>query len=92
MREHNLENVDADLPRNQLIVVTGISKSGKSSLAFGTIYAEAQRLYLDSISPYARRLFGQMPVPVVTSTEELRDADDSLIVIEHNPDVIHRAE
>lgn len=51
-REHNLKNVDVDLPRDQLVVFTGVSGSGKSSLAFGTIYAEAQRRYLESVSPY----------------------------------------
>ena len=58
-REHNLKNVDVDLPRDALVVFTGISGSGKSSLAFGTLFAEAQRRYLDSISPYARRLIDQ---------------------------------
>src|ERR1700755_2564612 len=64
-REHNLKNVDVEIPRDALVVFTGISGSGKSSLAFGTLYAEAQRRYLESVSPYARRLFHQMPVPVV---------------------------
>lgn len=64
-REHNLKNVDLKLPRNALVVFTGVSGSGKSSLAFGTLYAEAQRRYLESVSPYARRLFHQMQVPEV---------------------------
>lgn len=64
-REHNLKNIDVDLPRDALVVFTGVSGSGKSSLAFGTLYAEAQRRYLESVSPYARRLFHQMPVPEV---------------------------
>jgi excinuclease ABC subunit A len=64
-REHNLKNVDVDIPRDALVVFTGVSGSGKSSLAFGTLYAEAQRRYLESVSPYARRLFHQMPVPDV---------------------------
>ena len=55
-REHNLKNVDVDRPRDALVVFTGVSGSGKSSLAFGTLYAEAQRRYLESVSPYARRL------------------------------------
>ena len=55
-REHNLKNVDLDIPRDALVVFTGVSGSGKSSLAFGTLYAEAQRRYLESVSPYARRL------------------------------------
>jgi excinuclease ABC subunit A len=64
-REHNLKNVSLEIPRDALVVFTGVSGSGKSSLAFGTLYAEAQRRYLESVSPYARRLFHQMPVPVV---------------------------
>lgn len=64
-REHNLKNVSLRIPRDALVVFTGVSGSGKSSLAFGTLYAEAQRRYLESVSPYARRLFHQMPVPVV---------------------------
>src|SRR3982751_566604 len=64
-REHNLKHVDVDIPRGKLVVFTGVSGSGKSSLAFGTLYAEAQRRYLDSVSPYARRLFHQLSVPEV---------------------------
>ncbi|HEY6724893.1 MAG TPA: excinuclease ABC subunit UvrA [Polyangiaceae bacterium] len=64
-REHNLKNVDVDIPRGKLVVFTGVSGSGKSSLAFGTLYAEAQRRYLDSVSPYARRLFHQLSIPEV---------------------------
>ncbi|MES2257146.1 MAG: excinuclease ABC subunit UvrA [Pseudomonadota bacterium] len=73
-REHNLKDIDVDIPRNALVVFTGISGSGKSSLAFGTLYAEAQRRYLESVSPYARRLFHQMPVPEVQSIEGLPPA------------------
>ncbi|WP_332855407.1 excinuclease ABC subunit UvrA [Duganella sp. S19_KUP01_CR8] len=73
-REHNLKNVDVDLPRNALVVFTGVSGSGKSSLAFGTLYAEAQRRYLESVSPYARRLFHQMPVPEVDAIDGLPPA------------------
>ncbi len=73
-REHNLNNVDVDLPRDALVVFTGISGSGKSSLAFGTLYAEAQRRYLESVSPYARRLFHQMPVPDVDQIDGLPPA------------------
>ncbi len=62
-REHNLKNVDLDMPRDALVVFSGVSGSGKSSLAFGTLYAEAQRRYLESVAPYARRLFHQMGVP-----------------------------
>ena len=73
-REHNLKNVSVDIPRDALVVFTGVSGSGKSSLAFGTLYAEAQRRYLESVSPYARRLFHQMPVPVVDAVEGLPPA------------------
>jgi excinuclease ABC subunit A len=73
-REHNLKNVDVDIPRDALVVFTGVSGSGKSSLAFGTLYAEAQRRYLESVSPYARRLFHQMAVPEVDSIEGLPPA------------------
>jgi len=73
-REHNLKNVSLDIPRDQLVVFTGISGSGKSSLAFGTLYAEAQRRYLESVSPYARRLFNQMAIPEVESIEGLPPA------------------
>src|ERR1700750_3266641 len=62
-RENNLKNINVDIPRDALVVFTGVSGSGKSSLAFGTLYAEAQRRYLGSVSPYARRLFHQMAVP-----------------------------
>jgi excinuclease ABC subunit A len=73
-REHNLKNVSLDIPRNALVVFTGVSGSGKSSLAFGTLYAEAQRRYLESVSPYARRLFHQMAVPEVDSIDGLPPA------------------
>ncbi|WP_394000431.1 excinuclease ABC subunit A [Luteimonas sp. WGS1318] len=73
-REHNLKDVDVDIPRDALVVFTGVSGSGKSSLAFGTLFAEAQRRYLDSISPYARRLIDQAGVPQVDSIEGLPPA------------------
>src|SRR5690349_24387216 len=73
-REHNLKNLDVRIPRNALVVFTGVSGSGKSSLAFGTIYAEAQRRYLESVSPYARRLFHQMQIPEVDDIEGLPPA------------------
>ena len=73
-REHNLKNVNVDIPRNALVVFTGISGSGKSSLAFGTLYAEAQRRFFDSVSPYARRLIEQVGVPDVDSIEGLPPA------------------
>src|ERR1700680_4137936 len=62
-REHNLKGINLDIPRDALVVFTGVSGSGKSSLAFGTLYAEAQRRYLESVSPYALRLFHQTAVP-----------------------------
>ena len=71
-REHNLKNIDLDIPRDALVVFTGVSGSGKSSLAFGTLYAEAQRRYLESVSPYARRLFDQMGVPEVDRSTACR--------------------
>src|SRR5665213_2438822 len=73
-REHNLKNVDLDIPRDALVVFTGVSGSGKSSLAFGTLYAEAQRRYLESVAPYARRLFHQMGVPEFDSIDGLPPA------------------
>jgi excinuclease ABC subunit A len=73
-REHNLKDVSVELPRHALTVFTGVSGSGKSSLAFGTLYAEAQRRYLESVSPYARRLFDQMAVPEVDEIEGLPPA------------------
>ncbi len=73
-REHNLRNIDVDIPRDALVVFTGVSGSGKSSLAFGTLYAEAQRRYLESVSPYARRLFHQLAVPAVDAITGLPPA------------------
>ncbi|MGM9478014.1 excinuclease ABC subunit UvrA [Pedobacter sp. GSP4] len=73
-REHNLKNIDLEIPRDELVVFTGVSGSGKSSLAFGTLYAEAQRRYLESVSPYARRLFNQMSIPEVDSITGLPPA------------------
>ena len=73
-REHNLKNVDLVLPRNRLIVVTGLSGSGKSSLAFDTIYAEGQRRYVESLSSYARQFLGQMEKPDVNYIEGLSPA------------------
>lgn len=73
-REHNLQNIDLTLPRNKLIVMTGLSGSGKSSLAFDTIYAEGQRRYVESLSSYARQFLGQMDKPDVDSIEGLSPA------------------
>jgi excinuclease ABC subunit A len=64
-RQHNLKNIDITIPRNRLVVVTGLSGSGKSSLAFDTIYAEGQRRYVESLSAYARQFLGQMDKPDV---------------------------
>src|SRR5487761_1405529 len=73
-REHNLKNVDVDLPRDSLIVITGLSGSGKSSLAFDTIYAEGQRRYVESLSAYARQFLELMQKPEVESIEGLSPA------------------
>lgn len=73
-REHNLQNIDVDIPRNQLVVLTGLSGSGKSSLAFDTIYAEGQRRYMESLSSYARMFLGQMEKPQVEKIDGLSPA------------------
>src|SRR5512139_2932420 len=73
-REHNLNNLDVRIPRNQLVVITGISGSGKSTLAFDTIYAEGQRRYVESLSAYARQFLEQMEKPDVESIEGLSPA------------------
>src|SRR5687768_12173205 len=73
-REHNLKNIDVELPRDQLVVITGLSGSGKSSLAFDTIYAEGQRRYVESLSAYARQFLEQMEKPEVDSIEGLSPA------------------
>jgi excinuclease ABC subunit A len=73
-REHNLKDISVDIPRDALVVFTGVSGSGKSSLAFGTLYAEAQRRYLDSVAPYARRLFHQIGTPDVDYIDGLPPA------------------
>ncbi|HIR26958.1 MAG TPA: excinuclease ABC subunit UvrA [Candidatus Choladousia intestinigallinarum] len=72
--EHNLKNIDVDIPRNKFVVLTGLSGSGKSSLAFDTIYAEGQRRYMESLSSYARQFLGQMEKPEVESIEGLPPA------------------
>ena len=73
-RTHNLKNIDLDLPRDQLIVITGLSGSGKSSLAFDTIYAEGQRRYVESLSTYARQFLSMMEKPDVDHIEGLSPA------------------
>src|SRR5437762_7127749 len=73
-REHNLKNIDVVIPRDKLVVITGLSGSGKSSLAFDTIYAEGQRRYVESLSAYARQFLGQMEKPDVDYIEGLSPA------------------
>ena len=73
-REHNLKNVSIKIPRNQLVVITGVSGSGKSSLAFDTLYAEGQRRYVESLSSYARQFLGRMKKPAVDNIQGLSPA------------------
>src|ERR671930_1186757 len=73
-RQHNLKNIDVDIPRDKLTVITGLSGSGKSSLAFDTIYAEGQRKYVESLSAYARQFLDQMQKPEVDYIEGLSPA------------------
>ena len=73
-REHNLKGINVDIPRDEFVVLTGLSGSGKSSLAFDTIYAEGQRRYMESLSSYARQFLGQMEKPDVEKIEGLSPA------------------
>ena len=70
-REHNLKNINVSIPKDKLVVITGLSGSGKSSLAFDTIYAEGQRRYVESLSAYARQFLGQMEKPDVDNIDGL---------------------
>src|SRR5260370_27926973 len=79
-RQHNLRNIDVEIPRNTFTVITGLSGSGKSSLAFDTIYAEGQRRYVETLSPYARQFLDQMERPEVDSIDGLSPT----ISIHHN--------
>ena len=73
-KEHNLKNISLDIPKNKFVVITGVSGSGKSSLAFDTIYSEGQRRYVESLSAYARQFIGQMKKPELDSIEGLSPA------------------
>jgi len=73
-RVHNLKNISLDIPRDQLVVITGVSGSGKSSLAFDTLYAEGQRRYVESLSAYARQFLGMMERPDVDAIDGLSPA------------------
>src|SRR5512136_686559 len=85
-REHNLKNVSVEIPRDKLVVITGLSGSGKSSLAFDTIYAEGQRRYVESLSAYARQFLGQMEKPDVDYIDGLSPAISiDQKGISHNP-------
>ena len=85
-RTHNLQNIDIDLPRDKLVVITGLSGSGKSSLAFDTIYAEGQRRYVESLSSYARQFLSMMEKPDVDHIEGLSPAISiEQKSISHNP-------
>src|SRR5438270_9124822 len=85
-REHNLKNIDVEIPRDRLVVITGLSGSGKSSLAFDTIYAEGQRRYVESLSAYARQFLGIMDKPDVETIEGLSPSISiDQKTVSHNP-------
>ena len=85
--EHNLKAIDIDIPRDEFVVLTGLSGSGKSSLAFDTIYAEGQRRYMESLSSYARQFLGQMEKPNVES--QSKDSRRQFPSIRNRPTVTH---
>ncbi len=89
-RTHNLKNIDLDLPRDRLIVITGLSGSGKSSLAFDTIYAEGQRRYVESLSAYARQFLSMMEKPDVDHIEGLSPGDFDRTEIDLAQSALHR--
>src|SRR5437773_574012 len=85
-KQHNLKNIDVDIPKNKFVVITGVSGSGKSSLAFDTIYAEGQRRYVESLSAYARQFLGIMDKPDVESIEGLSPSISiDQKTVSHNP-------
>src|SRR3990167_5997510 len=85
-RQHNLQNIDLDIPKNKFVVITGVSGSGKSSLAFDTIYAEGQRRYVESLSAYARQFLGIMDKPDVDLIEGLSPSISiDQKTVSHNP-------
>ena len=91
-RVHNLQGIDCDLPRNRLVVITGPSGSGKSSLAFDTLYAEGQRRYVESLSSYARQFMGQMQKPDVDHLSGLSHlAFDGLELFSHSAEAAEGA-
>src|SRR5574343_663079 len=81
-RQHNLKNIDLDIPKNQFVVMTGVSGSGKSSLAFDTIYAEGQRRYVETFSPYARQFLERMDKPQV---DAIRGIPPAIAIDQTNP-------
>ena len=80
-REHNLKNIDVEIPREQLVVITGLSGSGKSTLAFDTVYAEGQRKYIESLSAYARQFLDQLQKPDIDEIEGLPPTIASMLCV-----------